>query len=460
MKKIIYFFVFLGVILFTIDISLAGACKVKCGTQEGVICLKRGPCEPANDLLLEAAKKCKEGGPVKYIPMARLSFVDILFQVLRLDRELPSMDNLTDIDRYNMESRLLSGRGIGIFSGKNTMDPLTREEFATVLKGITVEKNLGYSSGLANQVFGLANDGLVIYEAKFYVDEGKGFEEWARKQNFEQSLLDSRHYVIKLDSCGEVRVVLGDDGKGKIPVSGSKLKASYKIFGRGEEFVTECEVVQVLSNSAIASSLRKEHNPSRVLTRANFADLLIRTMHLEKQLPEDCYKLNEKELYLLESGILSKQGIDIFIGGDPAGLLTREELARVLYDYPVEEVIGVSDGKPFQSFELNNAGFIIYDLTVSVDEGARYDQWNKKDSLMESSSASKDYLVKLDSGNYANVNFGDGVKGKAPAINSPVKARYRLYAPVNMLNEDDVICIISRYRPVAETYTPPTPYFE
>lgn len=455
MKKIIYFFVFLGAILFTINISLADICRVKRETQEGIACLERGPCEPVNSLLLEAAKKCKEGGPVKYIPVTRLSFVDILSQVLRLDRELPGMDNLTDIDRYNMESGILSDKGIDIFSGKNALDPLTRDEFASALKDITAEESLGYSSGLGNQVFDLANDGLVIYDAKFYVDEGKDFEEWERKQNFEQSLPGSRHYVIKLDSYGEARVVLGDDEKGKIPVVGSKLKASYKIFGKEEEFVTECEVVQVLSNPAIAGSLRKEHNPSRVLTRANFADLLIRTMHLERELSEDYYKLSEKELYLLESGILSKKGINIFTESDPAGLLTREELAKVLYDCPVEKVVGVSDGKPFQSFELDNAGFVIYDLDVFVDEGARYEKWNKNDSLIKSSSTSRDYLVKLDSGSYTSIYFGDGAKGKIPAINSPVKVRYRLYAPVSMLTEDDIICMLGRCQPVAEAYIPP-----
>lgn len=461
MKKIIYLIVLYGVIFCQIELLSADVCKVKCRTEEGVICLERGPCEPINDLLLKAAKECRDGGPVRYVPMTRLSFVDILSQVIRLDRELPqNLDKLSDKERYNREAELLAGRGIGIFVGKNALDPLGRDELATVLKEVTIKEDLGYSSGLTNQAFELANDGFVIYDVTLYADEGKGFETWEREQNFENSLSDSKHYVIKLDSCGSARVVLGDNEKGKIPVVGSRLKASYRIFGKEDEFVTECEVVLLLSNPALARSLRNEYNPSKPLTKANFADLLIKTMHMQRGLPRDAYKLSERELYLLESKILSKKGINIFTDTDPDELLTREELARILYDSPVEEVVGISNGKENQKFDLTNAGFIIYDLHVFVNEGAKYEEWNKRDNFMESSSRDKDYLVKLDSGNYATIYFGDMGKGKIPAVNSPIKATYRLYAPVTMLTEDDIICVLGKIVPVSEAYTPPPPPFD
>ena len=76
--------------------------------------------------------------------------------------------------------------------------------------------------------------------------------------------------------------------------------------------------------------------------------------------------------------------------------------------------------------------------------------------LFRSSSAqSNDYVVKIDSGNYANIYFGDGNKGCVPPVNSLIKACYRLYAPLSMVNEDDIICVLGKFNPVSETYEPP-----
>ena len=95
-----------------------------------------------------------------------------------------------------------------------------------------------------------------------------------------------------------------------------------------------------------------------------------------------------------------------------------------------------------------------------VKEGATYKEWSKQNSFIESSSVDEDYIVKLDSGNYVTVYFGDGKKGKIPEVRVPIKVTYRLYAPLNMVTEDDIICVLGKIRPVAETYIPPTPPFE
>src|SRR3989338_7935413 len=153
----------------------------------------------------------------------------------------------------------------------------------------------------------------------------------------------------------------------------------------------------LLSNPAITKSLKDKYNPARPLTKANFADLLIRSMRIQKKLPSNYADLAPEKLYLLETQLLSKNGITIFTGSRPSDLITREELARVLYNYPVVEIIGKSNGKENQRFELNNAGFVIYDLHAYVNEGAKDEEWNKKNNFIESSSASKDYVAKLDS---------------------------------------------------------------
>ncbi|MBU1147431.1 MAG: hypothetical protein KKD11_03685 [Candidatus Omnitrophica bacterium] len=436
----------------------ADVCRTRCRIDEGVICLERDPCAPENEYLLKTAKDCREEPVAKYMPITKLLFVDILSQVIRLDKEFAqNVDRLTDEERYILKAELLERKGIDIFVGTKPLSPLTREELAAVLKNITIEKYLGLSSGLPGQMFDLKNDEFIVYDVEIYADEGKGFEAWERKKTFEESESGAKHYVAKLDSCDAAMVVFGDNEKGKIPETGSRLKTVYKFFGRDDEMVTECEVAMLLSDPDVARALKDKYNPSRLLTKANFVDLLIKTRHIENQLPRNYVVLTEDEIYRLQTEILWKHGIDIFVGTDPDELLTREELARVLYDSPVQEIIGISDGSQGQSFELKNAGFIIYDLHTYVDEGSGYEEWYKKESFFESSLASEDYLVRLDSGNYASVYFGDDKQGKIPAVNSPIRVTYRLYAPVAMITEDDIICVLGRIVPVAETYIPPMP---
>lgn len=443
--------------------SYAGSnvCRVRCRADEGVICLKRGPCEPENDALLKASEECRKDPTARYKPITKLLFVDILSQIIRLDREFPgTIDNLGDEERYIIETRLLSDKGINMFVDTEPSSPLTREELARVLKGISVEKELGFSSGLANQIFDLKNEEFIIYDLELYVDEGDGFLPWEMKKTLTESLSDDRHYAAKLDSCDDARIVFGDNVNGKIPAVGSRIKPVYKFYGREDEIVTKCEIAMLLSNPDVARSISNSHNPSRPLTKENFADLLIKVRHLEGQMPEGFQLLDEKEIYALQAEALAKHGINIFIGSDPSDFLTREELAKILYDCPVEEIIGISNGSENQNFELSNAGFIIYDLHTYADEGVGYEEWSKRDAFFESSSNSKDYVVKLDAGNYATVYFGDDRKGRIPAASSPIKVRYRLYAPVSMLTEDDIICALGRCVPVAEAYEPPPSPFE
>ncbi len=460
MRKIISVIIVFSILTITSAMAKqdADVCRTRCRVDEGVICLERDPCAPENEYLLKAAKDCREEPVAKYMPIAKLLFVDILSEVIRLDKEFAqNVHRLSDEERYILKAELLDRKGIDMFVGTKPLSPLTREELATVLKNITVEKYLGLSSGLPDQMFDLKNDEFIVYDVEVYADEGKGFELWERKRTFEESEASAEHYVAKLDSCDDAMVVFGDNEKGRIPKAGSRLKTIYKFFGRDDEMVTECEVVMLLSDPDVARSLKDKYNPSRLLTRANFVDLLIKTRHIQDQLPWNYGILTEKEAYRLQAEILRKHGIDIFVGTEPDELLTREELARVLYDSPVQEIIGISDGAQGQSFELKNAGFVIYDLHAYVDEGSGYEEWYKQESFFESSLASKDYVVKLDSGNYASVYFGDDKKGKIPMVNSPIRVSYRLYAPVAMVTEDDIICVLGRIVPVAETYIPPKP---
>jgi len=465
MKKIMYVILVIATIVCmvrpleaeeTASPSSGDVCRARCRLNEGLICLERGPCEPINEFLLKATEECRNNPASKYMPITRLLFVDILSRILRLDQELPNIDSLSDEERYILETRLLSDKGIDVFVDTKPLSPITREELANILKDVTVEQDLGFSSGLANQTFDLKNEEFIVYEVMVYVDD----EAWEIRKSFRESMPYSKHLVAKLDSCDDAMVVFGDNINGRIPAAGSRIKAAYKFYGREDEIVTECEIAILLSNPELARSIKDTYNPSRPLTKENFADLLIRTRRLGKYLPKGFQTLSDKEIYLLQAEVLEKNGINIFITSDPKDFLTREELARILYDCPVVEVIGISDGTENQIFELNNAGFVIYDLHTYVDEVEGFEEWNKQDSFIESSLASKDYVVKLDAGNYTTIYFGDSRKGKIPAVDSPVKVSYRLYAPITMLTEDDIICVLGRCVPVVEAYEPPSRPFE
>ena len=79
-------------------------------------------------------------------------------------------------------------------------------------------------------------------------------------------------------------------------------------------------------------------------------------------MPSGYSNFPKDKLYVLETELLEKKGINIFRGANSSDSLTKEDLARVLYNHPVVEALGNSTGTSNQRFELNNAGFLIYDL--------------------------------------------------------------------------------------------------
>lgn len=435
--------------------ALAAVCKEGCAIEGIGFCLHREPCEPINEALLRAARVCREGGFESVRPITRLLFVDILTRALRLDREFPpDIAEKSDEERYVIEAQVLAKRDIRIFLNTKAKDPLTKEELTEVLKRVEIEV-ARTSNGRKGQNFELNNVGFVIYDIKLFVDEAKGWRLWSRKDNFNKSKQDSEEYVAKVDPCNNVTVYFGDGIKGKIPPQGSNIKVSFRIFGKEAELVTPCDVVELFTNPRIARAIKNSYNPSRPLTKANFVDLYIKTMNLGRMLPADINRLSTAELYRLQTELLSKRGITVFIGTEPDELLTRQELGAILYYMPVDELLGLSSGKPDQVFELKNAGFEIYDLHLFVNEGAGYEEWNRRVSFRESKASDRDYLVKIDADNYAKVHFGDNMKGKVPNIDSPIKIRYRLYAPLALITEDDILCVLVPPRP--EAYEPPPP---
>lgn len=344
----------------------------------------REPNEPVNEFLLQVLQECRESAGAKYMPISRLSFVDIVSQIIRLDREFPpDIDKLSDQDRYKVKAELLSGKGIDIFLNTNPFSPLTLSELGVVLKNVT----------------------LKVEEAG-----------------------EELHFPIEIAEEME--------GSGR--------------------FITKCTLATLLADADFEKALRETYNPPKPpFTKAKFAALLIKVMGLEGSLPQDADMMEDGKLYAIQTDILSMNGIGALVGTNRHDLLRRDELAAILYNFPVEGVIGISNGSGNQGFGLDNAGFEIYDLHVFIDEGPGYEEWIQKVSLEESVQDSRDYTVKFDAGNYASVYFGDDQKGRIPPANSPIKVSYRLYAPLNMDNENDIMLALGKILSVAEAYQPP-----
>ncbi|MBV9927294.1 MAG: putative baseplate assembly protein [Acidobacteria bacterium] len=91
-----------------------------------------------------------------------------------------------------------------------------RTNTVAVVQAETInDEVLGGSNGRPNQVFRLANAPVLAGTLRLEIDEGDGFHEWERVDDFFGSGPQDRHYVLNRTS-GEVR--FGDGASGGIPV--------------------------------------------------------------------------------------------------------------------------------------------------------------------------------------------------------------------------------------------------
>ena len=120
----------------------------------------------------------------------------------------------------------------------------------------------------------------------------------------------------------------------------------------------------------------------------------------------------------------------------PAGALGNETDENGEYLYTVKviqgisvisEHIGSSTGSANQNFRLNYSPVISDSIAVFVNEGSGFEQWNRVENFVDSSSTSRDYTVTIDDNDEAIITFGDGVFGKIPkSYNGGIMCSYRV----------------------------------
>jgi hypothetical protein len=100
-----------------------------------------------------------------------------------------------------------------------------------------------------------------------------------------------------------------------------------------------------------------------------------------------------------------------------------------------EELVGISDGAPFQKFRLAHPGLILRgaadpiearrDITVVTQLGAEITEWSLQESLAFSREGSHDYVCDIDAEDRASIGFGDDTLGAIPPAGSQIKVTYR-----------------------------------
>lgn len=100
--------------------------------------------------------------------------------------------------------------------------------------------------------------------------------------------------------------------------------------------------------------------------------------------------------------------------------------------YRKEDPLGSSDGSANQEFVLTFAPLIPDSLVIEIDEGTGFTAWSKRSNFLSSNASSRDYTIDIAADDTITVKFGDGVRGKIPAIGvDNIRTHYRTGAEVD-----------------------------
>lgn len=120
----------------------------------------------------------------------------------------------------------------------------------------------------------------------------------------------------------------------------------------------------------------------------------------------------------------------------PAGALGNEQDAEGNYLYSVNavqgssvtgEVVGTSNGEPFQSFQLGYKQVLQDSITLLVNEGDGWTEWRQVGNFIDSDENSQVYAVTIDDFDNCFIEFGSGIRGRIPTIyGNGIVASYRV----------------------------------
>lgn len=124
-----------------------------------------------------------------------------------------------------------------------------------VVQGMSILSELvGSSTGAPDQSFTLGYSPVILDSISVIIDEGNGFREWRRVDNFVDSTATSQDYVAVINENDEAVITFGDGIFGKIPLEHSNgIYCSYRIGGGTSGNVGVNKICLLDSNLALVS---------------------------------------------------------------------------------------------------------------------------------------------------------------------------------------------------------------
>lgn len=98
-------------------------------------------------------------------------------------------------------------------------------------QGESVTEDLGISDGSKYQDIILETSNIIGTSIQFFVDLGAGFEEWTLVDSFIGYAATDKIYTLETTSDNFIRISLGDNAQGLVPVVNSDFQVTYKIGG-------------------------------------------------------------------------------------------------------------------------------------------------------------------------------------------------------------------------------------
>lgn len=114
--------------------------------------------------------------------------------------------------------------------------------------------------------------------------------------------------------------------------------------------------------------------------------------------------------------------------------LEKDEHGNYLYKALVEhgstinsDMIGSSNGTPYQEFPLSYTPVIVDSLKVFVRSEYAIEEWEKSANFIDSDITSKQYMIEVSENDIVKIMFGSGISGAIPPIyDNGISATYRI----------------------------------
>lgn len=143
----------------------------------------------------------------------------------------------------------------------------------------------------------------------------------------------------------------------------------------------------------------------------------------------------------------------------------KDDDGNYIYVVPViqgetveEDMIGVSNGQPYQSFQLNYPDVLVDSIELYLVENDNAEQWEQVKSLLEYDEDDKVFTVNVDEFDNCFIEFGSGVRGAIPSVDSELVVTYRVGGgEIGNVQPNTVVELVDSLAYIDTTFNPYEP---